>query len=153
MCTHTGEDPKIYPIQTQNQAKQDDWPKETQKKCPIKVIQTTILSPWAHLHVCLHVPFFLLINTLLVSLLSLCANSFPHSWQARALSLATGPGGLVARIQQSPCRGLTSNPGREPCFKPLHPKPPKSRHRPVVPSHPSIYSFCKYLSKVFSVKF
>ena len=38
MCTHTGEDPKIYPIQTQNQAKQDDWPEETQKKCPINVI-------------------------------------------------------------------------------------------------------------------
>ena len=30
----------MYQIQTQKQAKQDDWPKETQKKCPIKVIQT-----------------------------------------------------------------------------------------------------------------
>ena len=101
MCTHTGEDPKIHPIQTQNQAKQDDWPKETQKKCPIKVIQLLpfcLLEPTC-VSVCMY-PFFFLINTLLVSLLSLCANSFPHEF-ARALSLATGAGGLVPRIQRS----------------------------------------------------
>ena len=34
MYTHR-EDPEKNPIQTQNQEKQDDWPKETQKKCPI----------------------------------------------------------------------------------------------------------------------
>ena len=35
------EDPEIHQIQTQNQANQNDWPKKIQKKCPIKVIQTT----------------------------------------------------------------------------------------------------------------
>ena len=38
--THV-EDPEGYQTQTQNQANQDDQSKETQKKCPIKVIQTT----------------------------------------------------------------------------------------------------------------
>ena len=33
------EDPKINQVWTQNQAKQDDWSKETRKKCPVKVIQ------------------------------------------------------------------------------------------------------------------
>ena len=37
---HTGEDPEINQIRILNQAKQDDCPKETRKKCPIKVIQT-----------------------------------------------------------------------------------------------------------------
>ena len=36
--THTWESTAIYQIQTQNQAKQDDWPKETQKKCPMRGI-------------------------------------------------------------------------------------------------------------------
>ena len=40
MHTHTGEDPERNQKQTQNQAKQDDWSKETCKKCPKKVIQT-----------------------------------------------------------------------------------------------------------------
>jgi len=35
MLVCTWEDPEIRHIQTQNQAKQDDWPKETQKKCPM----------------------------------------------------------------------------------------------------------------------
>ena len=39
---------------------------------------------------------------------SLCGNSFLHSWQARTLSLATVPGGLVARIHPSH-RGLDFN--------------------------------------------
>ena len=38
--THV-EDPEGYQIQTQNQANQDDQAKETQKKCPMEVIQTT----------------------------------------------------------------------------------------------------------------
>ena len=41
MHAHTWENPKIHQIQTLNLAKQDDWLKETQKKCPIKVIQAT----------------------------------------------------------------------------------------------------------------
>ena len=35
---HTWEDPEINQIQTQNQRNENDWPKETQKKCSIKVI-------------------------------------------------------------------------------------------------------------------
>ena len=34
MRTHTREDPEINQIWTQSQAKQGDWPEETQKKCP-----------------------------------------------------------------------------------------------------------------------
>ena len=37
-CLHTWEDPEIYQIWTLNQANQNDWPKETQKKCPMYVI-------------------------------------------------------------------------------------------------------------------
>ena len=70
MSMHTWEVPEIYQIQTQNQAKQSDWPKEIQKKCPIKVIQTAT-SVWlshslSSLLTCLFtcsVLFFLLINT------------------------------------------------------------------------------------------
>ena len=42
MCVHKWEDPEIHQIWTVNQANQHDWPNETQKKCPIKVIQTTM---------------------------------------------------------------------------------------------------------------
>ena len=63
--------------------------------------------------VCIHMySFFLLINTLLVSLLSLCKNLILQSWWARILSLATVPGGLVARIHLSHCFCLTSGFGQ-----------------------------------------
>ena len=39
--THTREDPEKYYRQTESQAKQEDCLEETQKKCSIKVIQTT----------------------------------------------------------------------------------------------------------------
>ena len=42
---------------------------------------------------------------------SLCGNSFLQSQWARALSLATGPHGLVARIHLFHCCGLTSISG------------------------------------------
>ena len=51
----------------------------------------TILSLSQPVWVYSHVLFFLLINTLLVSLLSPSGNLFIQSWRARALSLATGP--------------------------------------------------------------
>ena len=38
MHMYTWEDPEINQIRTQNQANQNDWPKETQKKFPMKVI-------------------------------------------------------------------------------------------------------------------
>ena len=42
MRVHKWEDPEIHQIWTVNQANQNNWPNETQKKCPIKVIQTTL---------------------------------------------------------------------------------------------------------------
>ena len=69
-------EPEMYQIWTQNQTKQDDWSKETEKKCPIKMVQITMrvqLSDRLPLptQVCIHMDSsFLLINTLLVSLLS-----------------------------------------------------------------------------------
>ena len=108
MLTHTGEDPEINQIQTQNQAKQDDWPKKTLKKCPIKVIQTTTrarLSLWAH-PVCRFTgALFPLINTLLVSLLSISL------WKFISTQLATSCHGLATRIQCSHSHSLTLNSG------------------------------------------
>ena len=53
MHANTWEDPEIYQLWTVNQTNQNDLPKETWKKCPIKVIQTAMrvwlspsLSPW-----------------------------------------------------------------------------------------------------------
>ena len=42
ICVHTKEGVEIYQICTVNQANKNDWPKETWKKCPIKVIQTAM---------------------------------------------------------------------------------------------------------------
>ena len=108
----------------QSLKKKKIWPKETQKECPVKVIQTATrapLSPWALPCVYPHVLyfFFLLINTLLVSLLSIFAGILLlQSHRARALSLTTG---LVPRILCSHHHDPTSITGREPkpCFKPL----------------------------------
>ena len=49
MCLHPWKDPEINQIQTQNQGKQDEWPKETQEKYPIKGIQTPVRAffSWA----------------------------------------------------------------------------------------------------------
>ena len=41
MRAHTWENPDIHQIEMLNLAKQEDWLKETQKNCPIKVIQAT----------------------------------------------------------------------------------------------------------------
>ena len=46
-CTH--EDPAIYLMWTVNQANRNDWPKDTRKKCPIKIIQPdlqALLRAW-----------------------------------------------------------------------------------------------------------
>ena len=79
---------------------------------------------WAYPCVYLHVlySFFLLINTLLVSLLSIFVGIlFLQSCRARALSLTTG---LVARIQCFCRHNPTSITGQElkPCFKSLQAK-------------------------------
>ena len=77
------------------------------------MIQTTtrvLLCLWAHL--CIYPLFFLLINTLLVSLLSVSLWKFIlcKAYGTRALSLATG---LEARIQRSHWCSLTSVSGWE----------------------------------------
>ena len=43
MHAYTGKDPELNQIQTPNQAKQDDWPEETWKKCPISSVQFNLL--------------------------------------------------------------------------------------------------------------
>ena len=116
---HTWEDPEINHICAQSQAKQNDWSKETQKKCPIKGCKLkkkkkdanyhegTILQ--VHPYVYPHILFFFLINILLVSPLPIFVED--HFYEAkgpRALSLATVPGGLVAKIQCSHHPSLTS---------------------------------------------
>ena len=127
-CTHTGEDPEINQIRTQNQAKQDDWSKETRKKCPIKLIQTATrvqisLSEPARVSIhtyCTHFPpnkHFSCFTTfcLYVEIHFFIADRpGPCHWPLV-------PGGLVARIPRSHCRCLTSISGGEPksCFKPL----------------------------------
>ena len=40
MHANTWGDLEIHQMWTVNQGDQNDWPKETQKKCPMKVIQT-----------------------------------------------------------------------------------------------------------------
>ena len=72
MCTHTQEDSEIYQMWTQSQANQNDWPKETWKKWPIKVIQNATrvwlsnsLSEPTHVSIYTYCTCsFLLINTL-----------------------------------------------------------------------------------------
>ena len=84
MNVHTWEDPEIYQIWTVNQANQNDWLKETQKKHPIKVIQTASrvrlrdspLVPHVSIHT--HCALFLLMNTLLALLLSVFVGILFH---------------------------------------------------------------------------
>ena len=45
ICKHTWKEIARYQIWTVNQANQSDWPKETRKKCPIKVIHTAKRVP------------------------------------------------------------------------------------------------------------
>ena len=66
--------------------------------------------------------FFLLINTLLVSLLSVFVGIlFRKAKGPGPCHWLLVPGGLVARIQRSYCHGPTSISGWKPktCFKPL----------------------------------
>ena len=112
MCEHMWEDPEIYQIWTVNQGNLNDWPKEIQKKCLIKEIQTAKRvqisdSPSEAAHVSTHMNYtlFLLINTSLASLLSVFVETF--------FCKTEGPGplsltyGLVARIWCSHCSDPT----------------------------------------------
>ena len=64
-----------------NQANQNDWPKETRKKCPMRVIQTATraglsdsLSESACVSTHMYCTLLLLINTLLL-------HYFPSLWE------------------------------------------------------------------------
>ena len=107
MRVHTCEDPEIYQIWTVNQTNRNDWPKETQKKYHIKVIQTatrTQLSNTLGVHLCGYPQVFylfsLLINTWFGSLLSIFVGILLcKAKESGPLSLTTG---LVASIWCSP---------------------------------------------------
>ena len=117
---YTWKDPEIYQIGTMNQTSQNDWPKETWKKCPIKVSQTVMRMRFSNslsLSLAVHPSqvlsfFLLLINSLLVSLLSIFVRIL--FWKAKgpeSMSLTPGP---VARIWYFHSRDLASISGWEP---------------------------------------
>ena len=120
MCVHTWEGPAIYQIWTVNQGNSNDWPKETWKKCLIKVIQAATrvqLSNSLSLRapVCLStqtVLFYFSINTLPVSLLSIFGGIlFCKAEGPGPLSLTTD---LVTRIWCFHRRNPASVAGWEP---------------------------------------
>ena len=102
MGAHTWEDPEIRWKWTVNKDNQDNWPKEAQKKCPIKVIQNAMRAQLSDslpesIQVSIHVicTLFLLLNTLLALPLSIFVGiHFFIAEGPRPLSLTTG---LVAR--------------------------------------------------------
>ena len=90
-CTH--EDPEIHLMWTVNQANWSDWPKDTQKKCPIKIIQSDLQaqlgawpseSAWEPIHkYCTIFP----LNKYLTGFTTFCLHgkSFLQSLRARTL--------------------------------------------------------------------
>ena len=125
MHVHTWEDPERYQTWAVNQANQNDWPKETRKKCPMRVIQTATRPGLGDsLWVCLCVYPYVLYSSPLnkyftTSLLSIFVGIFfCKAKRPGPLSLTTG---LVGRIWSFHCRNLTSVSGWEPKprFKPL----------------------------------
>ena len=81
---HVWEDPEINQIQTQNQAEQGDWPKETWKKCPVKVTESTVSahSLWAHLCVYSHALYSFLPNKCFTCFIALCLYVEIHFYPA-----------------------------------------------------------------------
>ena len=93
---HTWETPEVHQIWTVNQASQNDWPKETQRKYHIKITQTVTRaqlrdSPSVHMYCTLFPPkkYFTCFTTF-----CLCGNSFLQTQRARA---------LVTHHWQAPC--------------------------------------------------
>ena len=96
------EAPEIYQIWTVNKANKNYWPKETQKKCPVKIIQSAMISATLSLSesapVSIHTycTLFLLTNTSLASLLSVFVEILFYKTKGSGpLSLTTD---LVVRI-------------------------------------------------------
>ena len=110
------------PIQTVSQANQNDWPKETWNKYPIKVIQTAMrVQLWLSLFLSTPVAyctFSPLINTLLASLLSVFVEIlFCKAEGPGPLSLTTGQVARNLGLNHGPTS--ISGPEPKPCFKPL----------------------------------
>ena len=136
-----------------DEANQNDWPKETQKKCPVKVIQTSTmvqlsdsLSPWVYLCVYPRILYSFFPpnkNLAYFTTFHLCGNSFLEKQRARALLLTAG---LVARIWGSHCHHLASISGWEPkpCFKLLQAKATWDH------SHRLVWKLMLYLSEFCS---
>ena len=133
MHVHTWEDPEIYQIWTVNQANQNDWLKETQKKHSIKVTQTAWRvwlrdSSWVpHVSIHTYCALFLLMNTLLALLLSIFVGILFHKAVGPGvLSLSTG---LAARIycfyHHDPTQSLAGNLSPPP--RHCRPRPPEIR--------------------------
>ena len=111
MCAQTWKDPEINQIRNQNQANQDNWPKETWKNCCIKVIQTTMrekvsLSSPMCLSTCTFFPpnkhFFCITGFHLAEIYFYKADvPRPCHWPLFS-------GGLVARFYCPHCPVLTS---------------------------------------------
>ena len=111
------EDLERYQIWTGNQANQNDWPKQTQKKYSIKVVQAATSVP-VHTYSTL----FLLINALF--------HYFPSSWKfffCRAegpepLSLTTDPGARIwCFTAVSLPQSLAGSPGPTPRYRRMRP--------------------------------
>ena len=116
-CVQSHERILIYHIWTVNQANQNDWPKETNKKCLIQVIQTALRAQaWDSLPVCLSTCIILFpLNKYLT-----CFTTF---FVGVLFCKVEGPGplpvttGLVARIWCFHCCGPASISGwgTKPC--------------------------------------
>lgn len=115
----TWEDPERYQTWAVNQANQNDQPKETQKKCPMRVIQTATrvglsdsLPESACVSVHMYCTFFPLNKYFTTSLLSIFVGIlFCKAKRPGPLLLTMG---LVGRIWCFRCHNLTSVPGWEP---------------------------------------
>ena len=143
MRTHTWEDPEIYHIQTQNQAKQDGQ-RKPRGNAPYKWFKLPrardSLSESAR--VCLLTRTLFLPNTHSVSILSVFVGiHFCKAEGPRGLSLATS---LVARIQRSHCHSLTSISGWElkSCFKRLQAEATRDQNQIIMT--PLLLTFPSY---------
>ena len=121
MLGHTWEDPEINQIWAVNQANQNDWPRETWKKYPIKVNSnchegvtqrlSLSLSPPVCLSTRTELVLFLLVNTLLASLLMVfVAILFRKVRGPGPLSLTTG----ALPPRPSPVSGWERKPRSKP---------------------------------------
>ena len=115
MHTHTWKGPEVHQIWTVNQASQNNRSKETEKKCPIKVIPTatrarfrdSLSEPAVCLSTCTTLFFPLSKHSTCFTTFHLCGNCFLQSWRPSALmpSLVARIGASTVATQLSLCLG------------------------------------------------